>query len=234
MITESYIWKDRLYEHIINLSKLRLKENKQELTILLAQESLMIGAYIIRKLSESNKLPTKFLNKKSKIGYADKSVAIIDDLNRDNIGENYNLNNLSQVKHKKYSWKFILNQLIHSYSFGYILKDGKVISFFINSSRDRDKIFIVDIKLIFKIYLSVSEGDLTGVRYRREFWGNDENGEPIFGGMKYQDGTYQYPVNFDVDEIVKKIMDGNASRYDRTNKDWSNCNYTGDLLDLIN
>lgn len=226
MIIESYVWKDRLYEHVVNISKLRDVSSGDDRKSLLIQESLAMGAYIVRKLNESQKLPPEFLKTKFEIGYANKRIPHVDDLNRNDLDKSYELR---QLKTCFKNYRFIINQLIHSYSFGFVHRENKIESLLINSWTERERIFIIDIKQILEIYLSVSEGDLVGTSFVREILNKSEDGEAICGGMKFASGKYEYPVDFNIHSLVGLMMDNKANLYDRNARDWSNCNYTGTL-----
>lgn len=64
MIYESYYWKKELYSSFLVLAKFKQLKRPNELSYVKAEKALMIGAYIIRKLDEAQKIPPEILEKK--------------------------------------------------------------------------------------------------------------------------------------------------------------------------
>ena len=64
MIHESYYWKKELYNSYITIAKFRKLKRRTDQSYVKIEKALMLGAYIVRKLDESKKIPPKLLDNK--------------------------------------------------------------------------------------------------------------------------------------------------------------------------
>jgi hypothetical protein len=206
MIHESYYWKKELYENYQYLVKFRNLKKYNIISTIKADKAIMLSAYIIRKLYEAEKIPGSILETELKIKKHKAKIKIIDHMNNQNVIDNYDLDN--EVV-KKYTWKYIINQIIHSFSYFYVVDDmDKFTGILINSDYNKGKeILYVDIENILTILLLISEGDITALDYHREFT-KTKDGKIIAGPMKIINAKYEYPNNFNIKEIIRDSMNG--------------------------
>lgn len=96
MINESYSWKKELHKSYINIVRFSFNKSRNDRDFVVLEKSLMMGAYICRKLQESEKLPPKFLKNKETIKTSKLSDdKIVDAFNSHQIDKNCNLSSLS-------------------------------------------------------------------------------------------------------------------------------------------
>ncbi|WP_374459478.1 hypothetical protein [Chryseobacterium taeanense] len=209
MINESYSWKKELHRSYIDIVKFSFKKNRNDRDYVVLEKSLMMGAYICRKLHESEKLPPQFLKSREAIKTSKVlDGKIVDGLNSHKVDKNYNLSKSLQIEK---DWEFILNQLIHSFVIFYILNDKDELDcLLINSTYSKDKeILLIPIGIIYKIFLSISCGTLVEKKTEREYLGLTDDGKPKFGKMVYNKGVYAYPKRFEINKIVTGSLLGN-------------------------
>ena len=108
-------------------------------------------------------------------------------------------------------WGFILNQLIHSYTFIYSFdSNDRPDGILINTDWTKKKsLYLLTFELILTIFLTVSEGDITDARLMRELKGKDDNGNPIIGELKLVDAIYSYPISLNISKEIKRTLNGN-------------------------
>jgi hypothetical protein len=206
MIYESYYWKNELYSCYKYLIRYRNLKVIREISSAKVEKYLMIGAFIIRKLIDADKIPKEFVSDKIDVVVYHSKGNNIDKLNWHHINENYFLNEESK---QKYEWKFIINQFIHSYTF--ILAydefnqfDGVVVNSDHNKSND---LLLINLKDIIKLYLKITEGSIVETEYKRQNM-RDKYGEKIIGSLIQTSAKYIYPNGFDLDTIVETSMKG--------------------------
>jgi hypothetical protein len=206
MIHESYYWKKELYKNYQYLVKFRSLRKYNIMSTIKADKAIMLSAYIIRKLYEAEKIPKSMLETELKVKKHKAKIRIIDHMNNQNIIDNYDLDN--EVV-KKYTWKYIINQIIHSFSYFYVADDmDKFIGILVNSDYNKGKeILYIDIENILTILLLISEGDITASDYHREFT-RARNGKNMAGPMKMINSKYEYPNNFNIKKIIRDSMNG--------------------------
>lgn len=172
------------------------------------EKALMIGAYIIRKLDEAQKIPPDLLNNKEILKFYNNKGTIVDHLNWHKIDKHYDLYKISKTEKE---WRFILNQIIHSFSFIFSFDSfDKLDGFHINSDKTKGKaLFFLPLNILFKIFLTVSEGDITSTYSHRTLIGKENDIKPMFGEMKLISATYSYQDNFDINKSVLDSMNGN-------------------------
>ena len=198
MISESYYWKKELYNCFRSLAKFRQLKRITELSCVKIEKSLMIGAYIVRKLYEAEKFPPDFLKQKITVSKYECKIDLIDHMNWHRVDSNYNLEKL--IKEEK-DWMYFINQIIHSFSFFFFYDDnGKLDGFLLNSDKSKNQyLYFISLESILYLFLKISEGDITSAHSQREIMG---------GPMKLQDAIYSYPENLDINKLIKKSMDG--------------------------
>ena len=136
MIHESYYWKKELYTCFLTIAKFLFLKKRFENSYVKIEKAIMMGAYIIRKLDEANKMPPDLLNTKVTLPYNSGKNTIVDFMNSHHINRHYDLDNvLSEEK----DWRFIINQLIHSFSLFYSVdNDNNPDGFMLNSDRSEE------------------------------------------------------------------------------------------------
>jgi len=198
MIYESFYWKKELYNCYLTLAKFRHLQKKFENSFVKAEKALMIGAYVIRKLDDAQKIPPDLLGNKELIEFLKNKDTTVDHLNWHRIDTHYEFEKYRKLEQ---DWRFIINQIIHSFSFIFSFNDlDKLENILINSDNTKRKtLFVLPVKTIFMIFLTISEGDITSAHMLRS-----KSGE-----MKLIDAIYSYPQNFDLNKILSDTMNGN-------------------------
>ncbi len=207
MIHESYYWKKELYNDFITISKIRQNKRIYEKSFVKLERALMMGAFIIRKLDEAQKIPPDFLYRQETLEFFVNKGEIVDHMNWHKIDEHYDLS--TRTKQTR-NWKYILNQLIHSFTLVYVFDDeNKLDGIFINTDNTKkDALLYLPIKLILTIFLSISEGSIVKTNSSRDIIGKDENGNFLYGEMKLRDAVYAYPDGFKLDNIICDALNG--------------------------
>ncbi|RZJ97382.1 MAG: hypothetical protein EOO46_25535, partial [Flavobacterium sp.] len=192
MIVESYYWKKELYTSFQTLARFRHLKREVEQSYVKAEKALMIGAYIIRKLDEAQKIPPELLQKKEIVEHVKSKGTLIDHMNWHRIDSHYDF---EQKGAEEKDWRFIINQIIHSFSlfFSYD-ENARLDGFLINSDKTKKQLILfLPLELILRMFLSVSEGDITMTSMIRDLVGRENDGSPIFGPMKLKNAVYSYP-----------------------------------------
>jgi hypothetical protein len=206
MITESYWWKYELYKRYKTIVQFISKKDIENNSTIDIELSIMICAYIIRKLNETEKIPPDFLKESiHTVKYSSKSF-VIDHMNWWYIDKNYDLANTISENN---NWNFFLNQIIHSFTFRPVGdKNGKLSGILINSDDTKDAyLYYLKIKDIIKLILKISEGDIVESHSHREIEIFDK-GLKRPKEMKLISTKYGYPKDFNLDKIVNNSMQG--------------------------
>jgi hypothetical protein len=206
MIHESFYWKKELYDNFQVIARFRFLKRRYKQSYVKVEKAILMGAYIIRKLDEAQKIPPEFLKTQESISLYKSKSTIVDFMNSHHLERHYNL---EEAHKENKDWGFILNQIIHSYSLVYTFDskdqpDGLLI----NSDWTKKKaLFAIPLKLILTMFLKISEGDIILASSKREIEGTDNHGKVIFGEMKLQSANYAYP-NIDIPTEIEKTMQG--------------------------
>lgn len=205
MIHESYYWKVELYNCYLTLAKFRNLKRVTNQSEVKAEKALMIGAYIIRKLNDAQKIPPNFLLKKEILLISKNNGTTVDHMNWHRFETNYDFN--FDLKEEK-DWRFIINQIIHSFSFIFSFDTtDKLEGFLFNSDKTKhENLYFVTLETILRMFLSVSEGDITAYQSRTD--SKVVDGKLIYGEMKLINAIYSYPENFDINTIISKTLKG--------------------------
>lgn len=214
MIHESYFWKKELYNSFLVIAKFRTLKRTTEQSYVKVEKALMLGAYIIRKLNDAQKLPPNLLQTNESIEMFTSKGTIVDHMNWYKIDKHYDLEKKSKIYK---DWVFIINQIIHSYTLIYFFdKNNKLDGFLINSDKTKKKsLFFLPIKNLMTIFLTVSEGDITSASSQRELIGKEKDGGPIFGEMKLKGADYSYPIGFKIKKAIDKTIKGDIYKRDK-------------------
>ncbi len=207
MIHESHFWKKELYNSFLTIAKFRHLKRITEQSQVNVEKALMIGAYIIRKLDDAQKIPQDFLTKKELLEFFEKKGTIVDHMNWHKIDTLYNFDKITKAEK---DWRFIINQIIHSFSLFYSNDSSdKLDGFLINSDKTKKQaLFFLPLETLLTIFLTISEGDITEAHFHRKFIGNDSNGQPNFGEMKLTNAVYSYPDNLDIKTVIVNSLNG--------------------------
>jgi len=148
MIWDSVIWKKELHKELDNFNMFLadIETSKDECFDFTVEKFFFVSAFMIRKLSEGNKLSDELTSKDfSCIEYRRiKSNSIIDHLNWHHMERFYNLEkkDTSLIKLRD-----ICNFLIHSFAFCVVTDDSRKLSgILVNSDRTKDK-YLLHIQL---------------------------------------------------------------------------------------
>ena len=207
MIHESYFWKKELYNSFLTIAKFRHLKRITEQSQINVEKALMIGAYIIRKLDDAQKTPPDFLTKKELLEFYESKGTIVDHMNWHKIDAHYNFDKITKAEK---DWRFIINQIIHSFSLFYSNDSSdKLDGFLINSDKTKKQaLFFLPLETLLTIFLTISEGDITEAHSHRIFIGNDSNGQPKLGEMKLTNAVYSYPDNLDIKTAIVNSLNG--------------------------
>jgi hypothetical protein len=214
MINESYYWKKELYESYLAVFNFRYLKKKQPNSFVKVEMALMIGAYIIRKLDEASKIPPDFLKRKVQVELFKSQNTIVDFMNSHRIDQHYDLQSIHK---EEKDWRFVINQIIHSFvTMNSFDKENHLNGVLINSDKTKIKsLYFLPIELIFKIFLTISEGDITTAHSYKEVIRKDKkNNELIFGEMKLKQAKYTYPDGLKVENVIPELLVG--KKYIRT------------------
>lgn len=208
MIFESHYWKEELYKNYLVIAHSKSSTNMSESDFFKIEKSIMLGAYIIRKLQEAQKIPTQLLKKNEEILTAKSNGKQVDLMNWHKIDQLYYLNFLTPICKKR---REIINQIIHSYSFIISFDNNDLFDgFFINSDVSKTEyLFYISKVQIMRIFLSVSEGELTS--YCREKIRYKE-GSTTLGDFQITKSEYSYPDNFDLEKAIDNSLRGKIYR----------------------
>lgn len=179
------------------------------------EKALMIGAYIIRKLDEAQKLPPDFLNKKEQLSLYKSKGIIVDHMNWHKIDANYYS---EKVIKEDRDWRFIVNQIIHSFTL-FISNDSsnKFDGFLFNSDKTKEQsMFFLPLETLLAIFLTISEGDITEAQYQRQFTCKDSKEKLQYNELKLSNAVYTYPTNFDIKTAITNSLNGEI--YTRKNE----------------
>jgi hypothetical protein len=206
MIYESYFWKKELYESYKYIIKFRSLKRIRIESFVKIEKVIMLSAYIVRKLNDAEKIPPAYLEENINISMYNANKEIIDHMNWHHIDENYKLDNKLS---KKENWKYILNQIIHSFVFILVYDDNNKLSgIMLNSDKTKGKlVYLINIKDIIKLILKISEGGIVGACNTRDIK-IDKDGKKIIGPMKLKWAEYAYPLDFDLNTVVNDSMKG--------------------------
>jgi len=207
MIHESFYWKKELYDNFQVIARFRFLKKRYEQSYVKIEKAILMGAYIIRKLDEAQKIPPEFLKTQEQISLYKSKGTIVDYMNWHHLERHYNL---EQTHKENKDWGFILNQIIHSYSLVYTIdSNDQPDGLLINSDWTKKKsLFAIPLKLILTMFLKISEGDITSASSKREIKGTDNKGNVIYGEMKLENADYSYPMNIDISTEIEKTMWG--------------------------
>ena len=196
MIHESWFWKKELYNLYQVLYKAMRLKRFGNASYIKVEKAVILSAYIIRKLYDSQKLPPDFLSHQIEVS-SFPNLEPVDFLNTHRLNENYNFINGINEKRK---YDFIINQVIHSFVFTLIFTENNRLSgILVNSDTSKNRaLFEIDIYEYIKLILSVSEGDLTSSRFER------------IGDERIQtEGVYSYSLHFDINTVITNLKNGN-------------------------
>ncbi len=207
MINESYYWKKELYNSFLTIAKFRQLKIAKEQSFVNVEKALMIGAFIIRKLDDAEKIPPDFLDRKVPLDFLKSKGTIVDYMNWHKLDNHYDLD--KKVKIEK-DWRFIINQFIHSFSFLFSYDDAdKLDGFLVNSDKTKKQaLFFLPLSSLLKFFLTVSEGTITSTSSYRQTL-KDKNGIIKPGEMKLKNATYSYPKRLDIEKEIIETLKGN-------------------------
>jgi hypothetical protein len=213
MIHESYYWKKELYNSFLTIAKFRHSKRITGQSQVKVEKALMVGAFIIRKLDDAQKIPPDFLMKKEQLEFCESKGTIVDHMNWHKIDNHFNF---AKVIKTEKDWRFIVNQIIHSFSLFFSSDSSdKLDGFLFNSDKTKKQaLFFLPLEILLTIFLTISEGDITQTHSQRQV--NVNNGNPKFGEMKLNSAVYSYPDNFDIKKAITSSLNGEI--YKRENE----------------
>ena len=211
MISESYFWKKELLKSFQTLAKFRIQKRRNEASFVNSEKAIMISAYIIRKLTDANKIPINFLNEKIQIKTFLPITRSINRFNCFRVDEVYNLNDyFFEIK----DIRFLLNQLIHSFIFEFAINENNLVNgIFLNSDKNKDKkIYYIEYEWVLTQILKISEGNIIFSSWKRR--NREVENLIVFNDMEIINQFYGYDDDFNLQKEIKKTLDGNI--YKRT------------------
>src|SRR5690349_4131272 len=135
MIWESCYWKNDFLRDADIVERWSVKRPNQRQFALL-EKKIMIAAYTIRKLSEAYKISDHLVSATTQVRCYNAIGSKVHVMNWHNVSRHYNLDNFSI---KRLAWRFICNQIIHSFIF--LLnsdhENGMIDGFLVSSDREK-------------------------------------------------------------------------------------------------
>ncbi|MGE8712100.1 hypothetical protein ACO2IY_19780 [Leptospira interrogans] len=217
MINESYYWKKELYKIYRLIAKLIASKKMKEESYYIIEKGIFLAAYIIRKLREARKFPKEIFERRIPLTrWNRKADSKIELFNNHRFDELYNLENSYKYE---VNYEYLINQIIHSFSF-YILADksGSLNGFLINSDKSKNSaLYLVLIEQFLFLILLISEGDLTSALYERQRIVDSQLNLTGEREMELISGNYEYPAEINLDFIVQDTMRGQVYKRKRVN-----------------
>jgi len=169
MIWDSAIWKKGLQKELGSFSKLIINTEtfKVEYFNFVAERFFFVSAFIIRKLSEGNKLSDELTSKGLNcIRYRRKNdKGVIDFLNCYDIERFYDLDKKDRHILKL---KDTCNSLIHSFVFSTVVDSGQLTGIFVNSERTKDKcLYYIELNTFIGLINDVINDEIVSMCYDR-------------------------------------------------------------------
>ncbi|TGM26178.1 hypothetical protein EHQ71_18115 [Leptospira levettii] len=207
MIKNSLEWKKILYKNYQVIAKFINQTDKNSISYSKFEIAIFTSAFIIRKLAESNKIPPDLLRKELTIKEIKKKSDIhIDIVNDHRFSKIYEM----KATVKKIDLGYLINQLIHSFSFYVFLNNkGLVDTILINSDFSKRKsAYLIKLSILLENILYVSEGSMDKATYQRlnEY---DKKGNIIESNViKLTSGTYSFPHEMNLKKIIRDTFAG--------------------------
>lgn len=173
MITESEYWKNDLKKNVSFFHSKLSQTRWREESYAALEKRIMISCYIVRKLAESNKITNELFNQNIRV-FSYKNTGTVPDLmNSHKIDELYEVDNPIETE-KQLS--YIVNQIIHSFTFRFVFKyPNKIEGFVFNSDRSKRKeIYMVKLKDFIQALSPIAQCYIGTTIMRR-----NENGEMV-------------------------------------------------------
>lgn len=163
MIFESAYWKSDLLRRASLLRRYMVQRRWSEASFAKCEQTVMIGFYSVRKLSEAAKLTDALLRESvSTRRYPSKGLPATR-LNRHKVDKLYNLN--APERHDL-SLMDLCHQFVHSYIFTPVLDESRgLTAILIASDRQRSKALLgVDVKTVIGIFERVGNDEVGSMR----------------------------------------------------------------------
>jgi len=81
MIHKSFYWKKELYDNFQVIARFHFLKKRYEQSYVKIEKAILMGAYIIRKLDEAQKIPPEFLKTREGISLYKSKGTIVDFMN---------------------------------------------------------------------------------------------------------------------------------------------------------
>ncbi len=173
MITESQYWISDLQKNVEYFHAKLDQRVWREASFAALEKRIMLSCYIVRKLTESNKItPDKFHAEINLYSYKSKRK-IVDLLNSHRIDELYEIET-PVVMSKPFS--YVINQIIHSFTFQFVFEGRNQIGgMLFNSDRSKKKtLYLVRLKELISALSPIAQCYISKATYQR-----NENGEMV-------------------------------------------------------
>ncbi len=206
MIYESYFWKNELLKSFQTICKFRYLKRINEGSCVKVEKSIMLSAYIIRKLKDAEKIPIEFIEEIIRVKRFELKEKIIDHSNWHKIDKNYKLDKHTTIEKE---WKYFIDQIIHSFTFIFSYDENNIFDgFYINSDRSKNKeLYFISIRDFIYLLLKISEGSIVESHSKRDIIKNNK-GDIEFGAMKQIKAIYAYPNGFEINKILENSLRG--------------------------
>jgi hypothetical protein len=137
MISESQYWKDDLAKNVEFIHKKLFQTVWRDASYANLEKQIMLSCYIVRKLSESNKITKELFTEPVKLYSYENKGKVVDLLNSHKIDDLYDIANAKEIT-KPFS--YVLNQIIHSYIFQFAFKEtNRIEGIIFNSDKSKKK-----------------------------------------------------------------------------------------------
>jgi len=165
MIWESFYWKSDLLKQAEALMKRTAQKRWPDASFARCEQTIMLGFYSIRKLTESGKLTDQVANLKVRVRSHPWKGRVVHRMNSHKLDELYDWD-ISDERSVPLS--FLYNQVIHSYAFSLLLgEDGGLHGILVTSDQRRCKeLFEVSIEQIIGVFRSVGNDDVCSMEGR--------------------------------------------------------------------
>jgi hypothetical protein len=158
MIWESFYWKSDLLKHAGVLKKRIRQKRWPDASLARCEQTIMLGFYSIRKLTESAKLTDHVSKMNVSIRSYRATGQTVHLLNKHRLDELYDLDN---AKRRSVSLPYLSSQIVHSYVFSLLFdEDNQLAGILVTSDRDRSKELLeVPIQKIIEVFEKVGKDE---------------------------------------------------------------------------
>lgn len=173
MITESDYWKNDLRKNVGFFHDKLYQERWNVNSFAALEKRIMLSCYIVRKLYDSNKITRELFDSEVELYSYENRGVVVDVLNSHKLDELYKVENPQLIK-KRLS--YIVNQIIHSYTFIFTFeKINKLSGFAFNSDRSKKKeVYMLKLTNLIEVLSPIAQCYTSRTVFKR-----NKNGEMV-------------------------------------------------------